>query len=239
MFIKNMDDIKHVVYINLDSRQDKKIHIEEQLNLAGFNNFVRFKAIQTTDGAIGCSMSHLRCLENARDKNLPHILICEDDTTFLKPHVFRYQFNTFLSKHTTEEWDVVLLAGNNVLPYQAIDDTCIKVSHCQTTTCYLVNGKYFQTLIDNIKAGLYNLIKNPKNRFHFAIDKYWLNLQKKDRWFLIIPLTVVQKEGYSDIEHKNVNYVGIMSNVNKALAPISTSSVVDLTNKFSVKNIIN
>jgi GR25 family glycosyltransferase involved in LPS biosynthesis len=234
-FIKSIEDIKNVVYINLDSRTDRKTHIEEQLTIIGFSKFERFKAIQTTDGAIGCSMSHLRCLENARDKGLTHLLICEDDTTFLNPNVFRYQFNTFLSKHTVNEWDVVLLAGNNVLPFEIIDDTCIKVTHCQTTTCYLVNGNYFTTLIDNIKAGIFKLIREPSNMFLYAIDKYWLHLQKKDRWFLIIPLTVVQKEGFSDILKKNVNYIGLMTNVNKALVQSPIAENI----KFNIKNIIN
>ena len=120
---------------------------------------------------------------------------------------------------------MVLLAGNNVLPYQQIDDTCIKVSHCQTTTCYLVNGSYFATLIENIRAGLYQLIQNPRNRFSYAIDKYWLRLQKLNNWYLIIPLTVIQKEGYSDIEQRTVNYQGLMTKLNKSIAVPSPLSV--------------
>ena len=65
----------------------------------------------------------------------------------------------------------------------------------------------------------------------YAIDKYWLHLQKRDRWFLIIPLTVIQKEGYSDIEHKTVNYSQLMTKFNKAF-------VTDAS-KFSMKNIMN
>ena len=40
----------------------------------------RFNAIKTANGAIGCTMSHLKCLEDARAKGLSHLLICEDDT---------------------------------------------------------------------------------------------------------------------------------------------------------------
>ena len=229
--ITNISDITNIVYINLDSRPDRKIHIEEQLHIVGFKNVTRFKAIKTTNGAIGCTMSHLKCLENARDQQLSHLLICEDDTLFLKPDVFKQQFNSFLAKHQQSSWDVVLLAGNNVLPYTPIDDTCIKVSHCQTTTAYLVNGRYFRILIENIRSGLYKFMHDQNNGTLYAIDKYWLHLQKRDRWFLIIPLTVIQKEGYSDIEHKTVNYSQLMTKFNKAF-------VTDAS-KFSMKNIMN
>ena len=115
MNINNIADIKNIVYINLDERPDRKLDIEEQLKTVGFKNFKRFKAIKTTNGAIGCTMSHLKCLENARDKKLTYLLIFEDDTLFLDPPHFKEQFNKFLLKH--KAWDVVLLAGNNLIPY--------------------------------------------------------------------------------------------------------------------------
>jgi GR25 family glycosyltransferase involved in LPS biosynthesis len=225
MSINNISDITNIVYINLDERTDRKTHIEEQLNKVGFKNFKRFKAFKTTNGAIGCTISHLKCLENAKEKNLSHVLIFEDDTLFLDPPHFKQQFNTFLSNH--KSWDVVLLAGNNMLPYTKIDDTCIKVTYCQTTTAYLVNGKYFDTLIANISAGLTKLIRNNTQRGLYAIDKYWLTLQKKDNWYLIVPVKVIQKEGYSDIEKKVVNYNSVMKNIDKAFMADA--------NKFNIK----
>jgi GR25 family glycosyltransferase involved in LPS biosynthesis len=238
MDIKNIADIKNIVYINLDERPDRKTHIEEQLNTVGFKNYKRFKAIKTINGAIGCTMSHLKCLENARDNNLTHLLVFEDDTLFLDPPHFKQQFNTFLSRH--KSWDVVLLAGNNMLPYTKIDDTCIKVTYCQTTTAYLVNGSYFNTLISNIKDGLQKLMQSQMNRFLYAIDKYWLILQKSDNWYLIVPLKVIQKEGYSDIEKRVVNYNSLMKNIDKSFVYSNSSSSSSSTNKnkFSMRNVV-
>jgi GR25 family glycosyltransferase involved in LPS biosynthesis len=232
MSINSIEDIKNIVYINLDARTDRKMHIEQQLNRVGFNNFARFKAIKTTNGAIGCTMSHLKCLENAREKGLTHLLIFEDDTLFLDPVLFKKQFNSFLLKHKTGTWDVILLAGNNIEPYRTIDETCIKVGHCQTTTAYLVNGSYFTKLIDNIKEGLHKFMNDQKNATLYAIDKYWLTLQKKDRWYLITPLTVVQKAGYSDIEQKHVNYNSLMMSIDKTNGFSSDNS------KFTMRNIM-
>ena len=208
----SITDIKHAFYINLESRPDRKSHVEEQLKIIGLN-YTRFNAIKLQNGALGCSMSHLKCLELAKQQNLDHILIVEDDITFLNPSLFVNQMNKFLSNHKT--WDVVLAAGNNMPPYEIIDDTCVKVSHCQTTTGYLVNGHYIEKLMNNIKMGLSNLLREPEKHAQYAIDKHWFALQAVDNWFLITPLTVVQREDYRDIEKKVINYQEAMTDLDK------------------------
>jgi len=210
--ISNISDIKHAFYINLETRPDRKVHVEEQLKIIGVQA-ERFNAIKLPNGALGCSMSHLKCLEIAKENNWEHLLIVEDDIQFLNPEVFINQLNKFLNLHA--EWDVILIAGNNLPPYEIIDDTCVKVSQCQTTTGYIVKNHYYNTLIDNIRSGITNLIKEPSQHFLYAIDKYWFNLQQKDMWYLITPLTVTQREGYSDIEKRPTNYTRVMTDLSK------------------------
>ena len=211
--INSIDDIKHAYYINLDHRVDRKEHVESQLNKIGINA-QRFNAIKMENGAIGCSMSHLKILQDALKNNVEHILIVEDDITFLDPELFIKQFNTFFQLHGNN-WDVVLLAGNNMPPYDNVDNTCIKVSRCQTTTGYLVNGPYIKNLIQNIKMSITHLIQKPNEGKLFAIDKFWFSLQQADRWYLIIPPTVVQREDYSDIEKRITNYENMMQDLDK------------------------
>lgn len=211
--INSIDDIKHAYYINLDHRVDRKEHVESQLNKIGINA-QRFNAIKMENGAVGCSMSHLKILQDSLKNNVEHVLIVEDDITFLDPELFIKQFNTFLQLHGNN-WDVVLIAGNNMPPYDNIDDTCIKVSRCQTTTGYLVNGHYIKNLIQNIKMSITHLIQKPNEGKLFAIDKFWFSLQQADRWYLIIPPTVVQREDYSDIEKRVTNYENMMQDLDK------------------------
>jgi len=211
--MNSISDIKHALYINLSSRPDRKQHVESQMQQLGIH-VDRFNAIKLPNGALGCSMSHLKCLETAKAAGWTHLLILEDDIKFLKPELFKSQLSKFLSTHNT--WDVVLVGGNNVPPYQPIDDTCIKVGSCQTTTGYLVNGHYFDTLIENFRVGIRKLIENPSQRVLYAIDKYWFQLQKRDNWYLIIPLSVTQREDYSDIEKRPTNYATAMLDIDKA-----------------------
>jgi glycosyl transferase family 25 len=211
--MNSIHDIQHVFYINLDTRPDRKAHVERQLQSIGITNAQRFKAIKLHNGALGCSMSHLKLLETAKQNNWDHILIVEDDIQFLKPNIFKKQMNSFLQKHT--KFDVLLLGGNNMPPFEQIDDTCVKVSRCQTTTGYLVKNHYFDTLIHNYRNGMAKLLKEPQNHVLFAIDKYWFTLQSKHDWYLLTPLTVTQREDYSDIEKRATNYSRAMLDLDK------------------------
>ena len=213
--IKSFNDIRHAFYINLEHRTDRNSHVINQLTNLGLPIFERFNAIKMDHGAAGCSMSHLKILQTALQNNYDHVLILEDDISFLNPNLFKANFNKFLERQGNN-WDVILLAGNNVPPYDKVDEVCIKVKQCLTTTGYLVNGHYIKRLIDNVKLGLINLLRKPDKGILYAIDKFWFVLQGVDRWFLIIPPTVVQREDYSDIEKRNTNYQRLMTDIDKA-----------------------
>jgi glycosyl transferase family 25 len=210
--MNSIADIKHAIYINLLSRPDRKEHVEEQLKSIGITA-ERFNAIKMKNGAIGCSMSHLKILEMAKNNDWEHVLIVEDDILFTNTSLFIQQFNKFLSNH--KEFDVAIVAGNNCPPYTNIDETCVQVTRCQTTTGYLVQKHYYDKLINNFRTGILNLMREPDNHKLYAIDKFWFHLQKIDKWFLIIPLTVTQRQDYSDIEKKFANYTHVMLDLDK------------------------
>ena len=80
MKLTNFEDILNIFYINLEHREDRRAHVLNQLEIMGMKDkSKRFNAIKMIDGAIGCSMSHLRILKYALENKLDHILIIEDD----------------------------------------------------------------------------------------------------------------------------------------------------------------
>lgn len=213
--IESLQDIKHIFYINLEHRVDRKQHVEAELTKVGLTNYTRFNAIKMANGALGCSMSHLKCIQTAKENGWPHVLIVEDDIQFLEPDTFIKQTDKFFK--TIDSWDILLLAGNNVLPYKTIDnnDSCVKISGCQTTTGYLISSHYYDKLIMNYKMGITLLNRYPEHRKIYAIDKFWFILQQIDKWYLLTPLTVVQREDFSDIEQRNINYQKMMTKLDK------------------------
>ena len=210
--INSIKDIKNIFYINLESRPDRRNYFENQMKLVGLTA-TRFNAIKHPIGAIGCSMSHLELLKFAKINNLDHILIMEDDITFLNPEIFRNSFNQFLEKKIN--FDVLLIAGNNMGEYIKDNDFSVKIKKCQTTTGYFVKSHYYDKLIENIETGIQKFIKNNRRFNDFAIDQHWNILQLVDLWYLLIPLTVTQRADYSDIEKRITNYNRVMLDLDK------------------------
>ncbi len=200
--LNNINAIKHILYINLDKRIDRKEHVIKEFNELGLK-IERFPAIKLDNGALGCSLSHLRCLEIAKENNWEYIMIVEDDILFLNKELFKNQINNFLLKH--KDFDVLLLTGNNVDSHIYIDENCVQVKNCQTTTGYLVKSNYYDKLINNYKESIKLLSENNIIE-QYSIDIYWKRLQNEDKWYLLTPLTILQIPNYSDITKCNVNY---------------------------------
>ena len=205
---------QYTYYINLESRTDRLAHVQAELAKIGCLNGTRFNAVKTSSGAVGCTISHIKCLELAKEKGHPYVFICEDDICFSDPELLVKNTNEFF-KQSNDNWDVLIIGGNMVPPYQQVGDFCARISNCQTTTGYIVRQPYYEKLIKNFREGLNQLMKNPANKREYAIDMYWKQLQNVDRWYIIIPLTVHQLEGYSDIEGRNVDYKTLMMDMNK------------------------
>jgi glycosyl transferase family 25 len=220
----SINDVQHVLYINLNHRTDRKEHVEKELDKVGWlGKTKRFPGVSLENGAVGCSMSHVKCLEMAKAEKWDHVVIVEDDIEFLDAPFFLDQCNRFLCGN--QSWDVLLLAGNNMLPYLPWhDNSAIQVMNCQTTTGYIVKKHYYDVLIKNYKEGIQKLLRDPTSKIDNAIDKYWLSLQRQDKWFLIVPLTVVQRKDYSDVEKKTTNYRRYMLDYNKVVRPVSYDS---------------
>jgi GR25 family glycosyltransferase involved in LPS biosynthesis len=209
-----MDLFKNTLFINLEQRTDRLEHV-----LAEFRKLriqaERVNAVKTKLGAVGCTLSHIRCLELAKQRDYEYVFICEDDITFLQPFVLKKHLEIFAAQLDLA-WDVCIIGGNNVPPYQQINDFFVRVFNCQTTTGYIVKRHYYDTLIANFKDSARQLMRDPTNKQMYALDMYWKRLQQQDKWYMITPPTVTQYENYSDIEERTVNYDALMLDMNKA-----------------------
>lgn len=208
-----MELLEHTLFINLNHRTDRLEHINAEFEKMGIKA-ERVEGVQPKTPAIGCTMSHIKCLELAKIRGYEQVFICEDDITFTNPDLFKEQIEKF-AENDNINWDVLIISGNNRPPCQKLYEYAARVFYCQTTTGYVVKKEYYDTMLANFKEGLLYLIKNPTNKFDYAIDKYWQKLQMQDYWYIITPLSVIQYDNYSDIENKDTKYSEIMLDLDK------------------------
>jgi len=205
--------LKNTIYINLDHRTDRREHVEKEFAKLGIPNTNRLNATKMQYGAVGCSMSHIRCLEMAKKENWPFIFIAEDDITFMNPDLFLSKIAQF--GESSIDWDVLIVAGNTAPPFGLATDFCIRTYNVQSTTGYIVQQHYYDTMIANFREGVAKLMKDPENKREFAIDMYWKRLQNSGKWYTLIPLSVYQYSTYSDVENRMVDYKGLMLDLEK------------------------
>jgi glycosyl transferase family 25 len=188
--------IEKVVYINLEHRTDRKQQIESELQkYFPSEKVIRFNAIKHAHGGVGCSKSHMAVLEMAISEGWNNVLIIEDDAMWNK-------FETgypLLEKLSKNDYDVIVL-GAAFANY----DSNYRLTKSTTTTAYIINKAYYETLLNNFKEGLEKLLSSEKYT-EYALDQYWSRVQSTGKWYATIPSLIIQRPGMSDIEHRFIN----------------------------------
>jgi len=135
-------------------------------------------------------------------------LICEDDITFSRPDIFLRSITKFHESHPLN-WDILMISGviysSSGESYKPIEEHYCRLYEVQTTTGYVVNRPYYQTLLQNFKDG-YKGHLEVGTRWDYAIDAYWKPLQRRDNWYFLTPPTVVQYANWSNVENQHADY---------------------------------
>jgi glycosyl transferase family 25 len=193
------DFLDKVIYINLEHRKDRRKQILNELEKIPSHKIIRFNAIKDTQGHIGCSKSHIACLELAIQNNWKNVLIVEDDMIWSN-----YENNIKLL-HTllNNNWDVISL-GNYAVKYDKVN---FRIFYGSGSHSYIVNNHYFKKLKENFEFGILKLIEGSnydpseklKNNHKYCLDRYWEKLMKNDNWYVTMPILCNQRPSYSDI----------------------------------------
>jgi glycosyl transferase family 25 len=188
-----------IYVINLDHRKDRLEEITKELEGLKFK---RFPAIKTNPGIIGCGLSHLAVLKEARELGLKEVLIFEDDFTFSesKEHCWK-TVEEFLKNET---YDVVMLAYalNSSKPYKP---GIVKVLDAQTASAYIVSHRFYDTLINLFEEAM-PLLQSTGKHWVYANDEVWKKLQPGAAWFAFEPRMGYQRKSFSDNTQSVTDY---------------------------------
>ena len=207
-----INNIDKIVYINLDYRIDRNVQMLNEFKRVGItsNKFVRLSATKNDkNGAIGCTLSHIRCLQMAIDNNWDSVLIFEDDFTFIDDTNYinkslNYLFDEFSKKN---EWSIICLARGARQEIDSINDNYIsKALAVGTASGYIIKKDFYSTLLNNFKQGLNNLMRGI-DVDNNTLDGKWIELQKDNKWYIFSPSLGYQRASFSDIEKRDVEYL--------------------------------
>ena len=179
-----------IVCINLKHRKDRRAYVKKLFQKKNIYNYSFYTAELHEEPRRGCLESHLNIIREHRSKGTDYILIVEDDIKILN-------FPDVLTD-IPSDWDMLYLGGNVKRIVNSYNDKWKKVqSWC--THAYLINLKN--------KTFMKSVLKLWKNTDNTPIDNLYINkINTNYNCYMISPMMIVQREDYSDIEKKQVNY---------------------------------
>lgn len=218
-----------IVYINLDESTERKEEIEKQFNLINLN-VERYSAVNGKKlenpltltrkgrvfmnlGEVGCLMSHLNIIKQAKQEQLKNILIMEDDLLFRKD---TNEIFDRLWQKVPDDWDVIYFTGNHRWEYGPLKPTqkdgktihdgrdqtegIYRVTRMLTTGMYAVNSKVYDKLISSLE------------NYTECVDNHLCMLQRDTslNFYTFRPYLCVQKPGYSIVRGGYRDYLRVM-----------------------------
>lgn len=197
------ENINHIFYINLEKRTDRREQIEFELKNYGLS-FERFNAIYNPNNGIGCAYSHLEIIKIAKERGYKNIIIFEDDFKFEIPKIELENILT-LFFNSKIDYDVCMLSYNLSSYEKTKYDYLNRVKYAQTASGYLINGLYYDKLI-KLYEWSFNMLEKTGEHWNYANDVVWKQLQEIDNWYCFTPRIGIQRESYSDLAGRVVNY---------------------------------
>lgn len=193
-----------VYCINLDRRIDRWGETINEFEKWGLKDYVeRYSGIDGKDiennnkinnGELGILLTHLKIITEAKEKNYKNILILEDDIEFTEKI---NDIDDYMSLVPTD-WDMIYFGGNHNRhmgkSINFINDKIIKLNDTYGIHCVALNNSVYDVILEIIIG---------KNK---AIDVYYADIQKSYNCYGFNPSIALQRESFSDIQNKNVNY---------------------------------
>jgi hypothetical protein len=191
-----------VYVINLDSRPDRMMDFRHGLRSLGLTDheidqkIIRFSGVipENGPGALGCTLSHLNIVKDAKRAGYEKILVFEDDAIPYGEGI-KYM-NDVVEDLENESWDLYYLGYNSHHPLELHSKNSLAARDLFSTHAVAYRSSFFDRFIDDYVND------------RIEIFDVWLryNIQTSLKCLASYPMLFIQSTSYSDIEKKNVSY---------------------------------
>jgi GR25 family glycosyltransferase involved in LPS biosynthesis len=167
-------------------------------------NFIKYNF---TRGALGCLLSHIECLKDAKLNNYKQVLILEDD--FIMINKFEDEFNNILN-NVDNNWDFIYLGkkqGYDNMSYEINDKIHTNNEYINikpiNNYVYRPNYKTWATHAILIKDTIFDDIINFSNNILGPIDLMLMTLYPKYNFYAVKKDLFISEEEFSDVQDNN------------------------------------
>lgn len=191
--------------INLLERQDRRNETARELTkyniqysyfpASGPISTERRRKTGTTllPGETGAFESHCNLLRMAKEKELPNILILEDDVE-LAPD-FDVKFDKMI-RLVPNDWDMIYFGGNHESEPDILGDGLLKCNETFALHMVAIKDTMYDTLLS--QCSIFN--------FAYAVDFIYATTHSYNNVYAFSPALAFQRIDYSDIQGEVVDY---------------------------------
>jgi GR25 family glycosyltransferase involved in LPS biosynthesis len=196
--------IRHILYLNLDSRPDRKIQIEKELQVFKNAHIQRVPGVvsefkDVKHRTLEITKSHLNALKIARDAKWPNVLILEDDAIWANIERAYPAFQNLVQK----PYDVIMLGSQR----PKFNKDTFRVEDAYGAHGYLVNSSFYNIFIKKLEELVSNFDPKKPGYIEDEIDTMvFRSLQKEYIWYAVIPSLINQLPGFSSRLAKESDY---------------------------------
>ena len=204
-------------YINLKTRTDRMNSFEcLKKKYPFFKAIKRIDAIYSNYGPLGCSLSHVKCLNKLQNmfKNSKYVGIFEDDFEIINDTNYKSFLKNFKNIEN-KDWDLLTFTPLGIKS-EIITDfdnyNFKRIYDTRTTTGYIIKREFITILLKQILYGAkilkYNKLNNASIRLlsSYKCDQIWKLLQSEYKFIYYKNIFAGQLSGYSNIEKRDINY---------------------------------
>jgi len=188
--------IHHVVYVNLDSRTDRREQLEKELKVFNKEQIHRVPGIlpDVQDVAhrnVALAKAHLNAVKLAIDNNWENTLFLEDDAVWANIE----KAYPIFEKLVQQPYDAIML-GSHLGNY---DKETYRVHSGTNGASYLLHKSHYniyferlQAMINSFKPGI-----TKSEEMHADVAVFG-PLQKEYKWYMVVPPLMIQLPGHSN-----------------------------------------
>lgn len=180
----------HALIINIESHTDRRDQILEEIKKLEDITYEVIPAITHDNPNIGCTLSHLKCIEYAKQNDWEYVLILEDDAVFTKDvnEIFKKTFQEVCEY----EWNLLYLGGLIKSKSEKISDNLVHVIKCNTTHAYVIHKRFYDIAL-SVDTNI-------------VIYLSYRNLSFKHKMYMCNPMVAFQRPEWSSIQRARVDY---------------------------------
>lgn len=195
----------HIFCLTLDRRPDRRLQAEQEFEKHGILNVEFISGVDgkeltipdvlSTDGLkvspgdLGCTLSHLKIIQLAKERKYKSVLIFEDDVELKTEFINAGTYITYIPP----DWQMIYLGGDDIIVNHLVNNFFRRTFGVNTTHAYAIKSDSYDLAIDALSK-------------HEKVDLTLRTIHDKIPTYICSPKLASQRDGFSDILEKETKY---------------------------------